>query len=272
MVSDEKVEESAEELRDEQTADAHDREEPCESDGVESEELEESSEDDELSFDDRAALLESFSEVDRQALVEALLFASGEPLGEKKISDVTGIERAQVVDILDSLKMKLSLEESGVELFESNNRYQLRTKPQFAHFIQQLRASRPKRLSQQALETLAIVAYRQPIVRSDVEKIRGVDATPTLKTLIDRGFIRIVGHQESIGQPALYGTTPQFLEVFGLSTLGELPTLRDLQQLEAHADESSNEDEIVEEDDEVVELEENIETEDVVQAEVAANS
>ncbi len=86
------------------------------------------------------------------------------------------------------------------------------------------------------METLAIVAYRQPIVRSDVEKIRGVDATPTLKTLIDRGFIKIVGHQETIGQPALYGTTQQFLEVFGLSSLAELPTLRDLQQLEVHAD------------------------------------
>ena len=184
----------------------------------------------------RTELIESFSEVERQALVEALLFASGSPLGAKRLADVTRLPKQEVIDILDSLKMKFSLEENGVELVEAGGKYQLRTKAPFAPFLQQLRASRPKRLSQQALETLAIVAYRQPIVRGDVEKIRGVDATPTLKTLIDRGFIKIVGHQESIGQPALYGTTQQFLEVFGLSSLGELPTLRDLKQLEAHAD------------------------------------
>lgn len=192
--------------------------------------------------DEREELIETFSEVSRQALVEALLYASGSPLGEKRLADICKLSREEIVDILDSIKMKLSMEESGVELVEAGGKFQLRTKAEFAPFLQQLRASRPKKLSQQALETLAIVAYRQPIVRSDVEKIRGVDATPTLKTLIDRGFVKIVGHQESIGQPALYGTTQQFLEVFGLSSLQELPSLRDLKQLEAYAEE--NEDEI----------------------------
>jgi len=196
----------------------------------------------ELEAVQRREILEQLGEAERQALVESLLFVSGEPLSKGKIADVIGLEKSEVDDLVESVKMKLSLEESGVELFEVGGKLQLRTKPQFALFVKQLRATRPKRLSQQAMETLAIVAYRQPIVRSDVEKIRGVDATPTLKTLIDKGFIRIVGHQETIGQPALYGTTQQFLEVFGLSSLSELPTLRDLQQLEVHAD-SGEEDE-----------------------------
>lgn len=197
---------------------------------------ESTSEDAELESVRRQELLEQFDEAERQALVESLLFVSGEPLSKGKIAEVIGLSRPEVEDLVESVKMKLSLDESGVELFEVGGKLQLRTKAHFGLFVKQLRATRPKKLSQQAMETLAIVAYRQPIVRSDVEKIRGVDATPTLKTLIDRGFIKIVGHQETIGQPALYGTTQQFLEVFGLSSLAELPTLRDLQQLEVHAD------------------------------------
>jgi segregation and condensation protein B len=204
--------------------------------GEASAEEDSTSEDAELELVRRKELLEQFDEAERQALVESLLFVSGEPLSKGKIAEVIGLSRPEVDDLIESVKMKLSLDESGVELFEVGGKLQLRTKPQFGLFVKQLRATRPKKLSQQAMETLAIVAYRQPIVRSDVEKIRGVDATPTLKTLIDRGFIKIVGHQETIGQPALYGTTQQFLEVFGLSSLAELPTLRDLQQLEVHAD------------------------------------
>ncbi|MCI5064656.1 SMC-Scp complex subunit ScpB [bacterium] len=210
---------------------------------------EESSEEELFSAQIREERVARFSESERQALVEALLYASGEPLTAKKIADACLLPKKEVLEILDSLSMRLSLEESGVELFSVGEKFQIRTKATFAPFIQQLRAARPKRLSQQALETLAIVAYRQPIVRADVEKIRGVDATPTLKTLIDRGFVKIVGHQESIGQPALFGTTSQFLEVFGLSSLGELPTLRDLHQLEVHeGQDEDQEEEVVHED------------------------
>lgn len=192
-----------------------------------------------------ALIVEELDEVARQALVEALLFANGAPLTAARISEVTHISLEQVKDILESLKMKCSLEESGIELFEFEGKYQLRSKPNFGAFIQQLKSSRPKKLSQQALETLAIVAYRQPIVKSDIEVIRGVDATPTLKTLIDRGFIKIVGHQASIGQPALYGTTSRFLEVFGLTSLEQLPTLRDLKELErGPSDESTSYEEL----------------------------
>jgi segregation and condensation protein B len=89
------------------------------------------------------------------------------------------------------------------------------------------------------LETLAIVAYRQPLTRTDIEKIRGVDCTPTLKTLMDRGLVKIVGYSTAVGQPAMYATTDEFLTVFGLDSLPELPALRDINLFEEDPGESS---------------------------------
>ena len=109
--------------------------------------------------------------------------------------------------------------------------YQYRTCQRFSEYLRALKAERPRRLTGAALETLAIVAYRQPIVKSDIEKLRGVDAAPTIKTLLDRGLIRIVGHTSTVGQPALYGTTDEFLKVFGMASLSELPSQRDLKEL-----------------------------------------
>ncbi len=182
----------------------------------------------ELSDEDKELALE----VEPSALIEALLFANGEPLGIARLSQVTGFDSKTVEDALESIKMKCELDESGIELVCVAGKYQFRTKVVFSGFIQQLKASRPRRLTPAALETLAIVAYRQPIVKADVEKIRGVDATPTIKTLLERSLIRIVGHKETPGQPALYGTTDEFLKIFGLRSLSELPTLRDLKELE----------------------------------------
>jgi segregation and condensation protein B len=94
-------------------------------------------------------------------------------------------------------------------------------------------AVKPRKLSQAALETLSVVAYQQPIVKSEIDKIRGVDVAPTLKTLLERKIIKIIGYQASVGQPSLYGTTDDFLRIFGLSSLAELPALRDLRALAA---------------------------------------
>lgn len=165
-------------------------------------------------------------------LVQALLFANGDPLPLARLIEVTGLNEGDILGALSAIETSLSAPESGIELVHVAEKYQLRTKPAFSEFVRELKAEAPKKLSVQALETLAIVAYRQPIVKSDVEKLRGVDATPTLSTLIDRGLIKIVGHQSSVGQPALYGTTEKFLELFGLGSLGMLPTLRDLRELE----------------------------------------
>lgn len=186
--------------------------------------------------------LPELDETLKGALVEALILAHGEPITLTKIKEVSGLSEADVRIALEDIEMRHSLDESGFGLVNANGRYQFRTKGVFAPYVQKLRAGRPKRLSPPALETLAIVAYRQPIVKSDVEKIRGVDATPTLKTLLEKGFIRIVGHRDSVGQPALYGTTEKFLNVFGLRALSELPTLRDLQELESDPGEVDYED------------------------------
>ena len=108
---------------------------------------------------------------------------------------------------------------------------QLRTKAIYAEYVRNLIAVKPRKLSQAALETLAVIAYQQPVVKSEVDKIRGVDVAPTIKTLLERKLVKILGYQASVGQPALYGTTEDFLSIFGLTSLSELPSLRDLKAL-----------------------------------------
>lgn len=165
-------------------------------------------------------------------LAEALLFASGEPVALERLAEVSCVAPEEMQAALNLLAEK-TVASRGIELVRVADKYQLRTKAQYSRFIKVLAQVKAKRLSPAALETLSIVAYRQPVVRSDIEKIRGVDATPTIKTLLERRLIRIVGHQATVGQPALYGTTEEFLKLFGLSSLSELPSLRDLAELEA---------------------------------------
>lgn len=178
---------------------------------------------------------------ERVALLEALLFANGDPLPLESLAAISKLADLEVREALAGLKTRYEQTNSGVELVEVAGRYQIRTKVFLAPFVRELKAGKPRRLSAAALETLAVIAYRQPVVRSDVEKIRGVDVTPTLKTLLERKLVRIVGHQESVGQPALYGTTDDFLKVFGLSSLSQLPTLRDLKELERDPGETVDE-------------------------------
>jgi segregation and condensation protein B len=121
-----------------------------------------------------------------------------------------------------------------------SEKLQLRTKALFADHVRQLMAVKPRKLSQAALETLAVVAYQQPVVKSEIDKIRGVDVAPTLKTLIERKLVKIIGYQASVGQPALYGTTEDFLQVFGLPSLSSLPALRDIKALVKEPGESGD--------------------------------
>lgn len=167
-----------------------------------------------------------------QAGVEALLFASGEPLPVDRIVALTGGDAAAVEAALIILGNRYAHESSGLQLVKVAGGMQIRSDVAFAPYIRALKEAKPRRLSQAALETLAIVAYRQPIVKSDIDAIRGVDVAPTLKTLLERGLVRILGHQPTVGQPALYGTTDEFLKLFGIESLAQLPTLRDVQELE----------------------------------------
>lgn len=165
-------------------------------------------------------------------LIQALLFANSEPIDLSRLEEICGLTTEQIQTALTCISESLKAETSGIELVEVANKYQLRTKGIFAESIRQLKATAPKRLSTAALETLAIIAYRQPVVKSEMEQIRGVDVSPTLKTLLERNLVRIVGHQPTVGQPALYGTTEEFLHLFGLKSLSELPTLKDIKEFE----------------------------------------
>jgi segregation and condensation protein B len=149
-----------------------------------------------------------------------------------------------VAETIAVIQARFQDSSSGFELVHVAEKYQFRSKAAMAPYLRLLRAEKPRRLSAAALETLSIVAYRQPIVKSDMEKIRGVDVTPTLKTLLERKLIKIIGHQASVGQPALYGTTDEFLKLFGLSSLSALPTLRDLNELESDPGESGAEESV----------------------------
>jgi segregation and condensation protein B len=165
-----------------------------------------------------------------ESIIESLLFASDKVLGLADLKRFLG-ER-------DGKKITAAVEAllerrrgSGIEVVRLANGWQLRTNPEHARWVSKLLVGRPMRLSRAMMETLAIVAYRQPVTRPEVDDIRGVDCGPVLKTLLDRGLIRIIGKKEEVGRPLLYGTTPEFLRVFSLRELNDLPTLREYAEL-----------------------------------------
>jgi len=163
------------------------------------------------------------------ALLESLLFASGTPVPLARLVEaLDGPGRAEVVHALDALAAAYERDGRGLRLVHVGGGYQLRTPAEHGPWVRRLLRERPARLSRPMLETLAIVAYRQPCTRIDIEAVRGVDADAVLSTLIDRRMVRILGRKEAPGRPLLYGTTREFLEVFGLPDLAALPTLREL--------------------------------------------
>ncbi len=164
--------------------------------------------------------------------VEAVLFASPEPVPLARLVDLLGPEGADRQAVLEALaRLERALAGRAVEVREVAGGYQLRTRPEFAPFLARLEVPRPVRFSRAALETLAIVAYRQPVTRAEVEEVRGVDCGGVLKSLAEKGLVRIVGKKDVPGRPLLYGTTRKFLEVFGLASLADLPSLQEIEEL-----------------------------------------
>ncbi|MEO6953878.1 MAG: SMC-Scp complex subunit ScpB [Polyangia bacterium] len=165
-----------------------------------------------------------------QSIVESLLFAADRPLGLRQLADL--VEEPEVERIRAAvLAVEQSWRERGVQLHEVAGGFQFRTNPENASWVQKLLQQKPVRLSRALLETLAIVSYRQPITRPEIDEIRGVDSGGTLKTLMDRTLVRILGKKEEVGRPLLYGTTKEFLEFFSLRDLKDLPTLREYHEL-----------------------------------------
>ena len=175
----------------------------------------------------------------RVGLLEALLLASGDPLPISRVEELLGCAKADVLALAEALKEIYAVENRGLEVVNVASKLQLRTKAMYAEYVRNLIAVKPRKLSQAALETLAVIAYQQPVVKSEVDKIRGVDVAPTIKTLLERKLVKILGYQATVGQPALYGTTEDFLSIFGLTSLAELPSLRDLKALAKEPGEAS---------------------------------
>ena len=182
-----------------------------------------------------AALLPgTLSPVQLRHLIEALIFATDKPVTLQRlrqltrVSDVARIEQA-LVELHEDYK------DRGIALHQVSGGYQFRTNTAFSTWVQQLIQGRPVRLSRAQLETLAIVAYRQPITRPEIDEIRGVDSSATLRLLLDRSLIRVLGKKEEVGRPTLYGTTKEFLDFFSLGDLRELPTLREYSELTAES-------------------------------------
>ena len=167
-----------------------------------------------------------------KSIVESLLFASDTPLTVDKIKAILETEdRKTIRDILNTLAQEYDAENRGFFLSEVAGGYQLRTRPDFKQWTRKLRNTRPARLTRAALETLAIIAYKQPVLRSDIEHLRGVDCGGTLHTLLERGIIRVLGRKDLPGRPVVYGTSKRFLELFDLRDLNSLPTLKDIEDL-----------------------------------------
>jgi segregation and condensation protein B len=171
-------------------------------------------------------------QAEKRRIVEALVLAAPEPIPAARIAGIVPrCKPAQVTELIGELNAEYVKQGRSFEICEVAGGYQMRTLPQYAPYLQQTLKERPLRLSQAALETLAVVAYRQPVTRAEVEHVRGVDAGAVLRSLIERKLVRIAGHREVPGRPMLYGTTRRFLEVFELEKLEDLPTLRDLREL-----------------------------------------
>ncbi|HOI55838.1 MAG TPA: SMC-Scp complex subunit ScpB [Phycisphaerae bacterium] len=169
---------------------------------------------------------------DLEAIIEAIFFASDEPLSAERIA--AALERQDatapaVRDAIADLNDHYRQDERTFEIVEVAGGYKMMTVPEYNTYIRKiLRGRSRERISQAALETLAVVAYRQPVTRADIDNIRGVDTGPMLRTLVDRGLIKIVGRDEGLGHPLLYGTTKLFLEVFGLKDISSLPRIEEL--------------------------------------------
>ncbi len=176
-------------------------------------------------------------ELDIKPILESILFISGMPIRFETLGEILpefseeairkGIQRIQADCEGDS---------RGVELVEVAGGYQFRTKPRWAEWVTRLKKVKAIKLSRSALETLAIVAYRQPVIRPEIEQIRGADSGWVLRTLMEKGLVKMMGRKDLPGRPMIYGTTKAFLELFGLNTVSDLPNLKEVTPPPAEAE------------------------------------
>ena len=179
---------------------------------------------------------------DIKNIIESLLFVADEPLTIDRLKKIiSGAESRELREALEELAADYETRQGGFFLKEVAGGYQIRTRPEYMEWIKRLLQPKPLRLSKAALETLAIIAYKQPVIRSDVEHIRGVDCGGILRVLLERKFIRVLGRKEIPGRPLIYATTKRFLEVFDLKNLKDLPTPKEIEEFGSALSEETDE-------------------------------
>lgn len=166
-------------------------------------------------------------EKDETAYLEAVLFLAREPLPTRRLAQLAGLpEGTRIRSLLQKLNERYDKQQTAFCIVEVAGGYQLRTRPEFAPWLVRIQeVPVAVRLSQPAMETLAVIAYRQPVHRAEIERLRGVQCSDLIRQLLDRDLVKIMGRSEELGRPFLYGTTKLFLQIFGLGSLRELPTL-----------------------------------------------
>lgn len=172
------------------------------------------------------------SETSVQQIVESILFVSDAPVSlERLYVLLEEFDREAIREALNAVTEECKSSKRGIELVQVAGGYQFRSKSEFADYIRRLKKLKPARFSPSSLETLAIIAYRQPVTRAEVEYFRGVDSGGVLKSLLDKKLIKIIGKKDIPGKPLIYGTTKEFMETFSLKDLASLPTLREIEEL-----------------------------------------
>lgn len=164
-------------------------------------------------------------------ILEALLFAAPGPVRLEQLALAAEVDPGLVAPLLAELAEEYRCAGRGFVLVALAEGYQLRTRPEHAEMVRRLQSSRPVRMSRAAMEALAIIAYRQPVTRADIDYLRGVDSGGVVKSLLDKRLVRIVGKKDIPGRPLIYGTSREFLEFFGLQSLDDLPTLKEFTEL-----------------------------------------
>ncbi len=164
-----------------------------------------------------------------EAAIEAILFVSGEAVSAKKLAFALEQNESTTKSIIRNLMLKYDKAERGLKIIEINNAYQMCTKAEYFEYIRKLYTTQQKQiLSQTLLETLAIVAYKQPITKSQIEEIRGVSADHAINKLVERNLVKEVGRSDAPGKPILFGTTEEFLRYFGFTSADGLPKIEDI--------------------------------------------
>ncbi len=169
-------------------------------------------------------------EFDVKPVLESLFFVSDSPIRlETLVEILPESSKDSILEGIRQIQAEYGHPSKGIELTEIAGGYQFRTKPGWAEWVNRLKKAKAVKLSQAALETLAIVAYRQPVIRPAIEEIRGVDTGSVLHTLLEKGLVKIMGRKELPGRPIVYGTTRTFLELFSLNSVSDLPKLQEIQ-------------------------------------------